>query len=84
MAACGIAPEDDDGNQASKPKPNLFIKSHVEPEKLNLLIDKMRTCETKEQLIASYKIAFQACHSEKQWEDLVVKVKDEMKGLIDG
>jgi len=84
MAACGIAPEDDDGNQASKPKPNLPTKSHVEPEKLGLLIDKMRTCETKEQLIASYKIAFQACHSEKQWEDLVVKVKDEMKGLIDG
>ena len=84
MAACGIAPEDDDGNQASKQKPNLPTKSHVEPEKLGLLIDKMRTCENREQLIASYKIALQACHSEKQWEDLVVKVKDEMKGLIDG
>ena len=84
MAACGIAPEDDDGNQASKQKPNLPIKSHVEPEKLGLLIDKMRTAENKDQLIASYKIAFQACHSEKQWEDMVVKVKDEMKGLLNG
>jgi hypothetical protein len=84
MAATGQAPEDDDGNQASKPKPNLPVKSHVEPEKLGLLIDKMRTCETKEQLFASYKIALQACHSEKEWETMVIKVKDELKGLING
>jgi len=84
MAACGIAPEDDDGNQASKQKPSLPIKSHVEPEKLGLLIDKMRECETTEQLFASYKIALQACHSEKQWEEIVIKVKDEMKGLLNG
>ena len=84
MASCGIAPEDDDNNQASKPKPNLPIKSHVEPEKLGLLIDKMRECETKEQLFASYKIALQACHSEKEWETMVIKVKDELKGLING
>jgi len=81
MAATGQAPEDDDGNAAVKQLP---IKSHVDPISLGLLVDKMRECETTEQLFASYKIAFQACHSEKQWEDMVVKVKDELKGLLNG
>jgi hypothetical protein len=84
MAACGIAPEDDDGNQASKPKPNLPIKSHVEPEKLGLLIDKMREAQNEEQLKASFRIAYQACHNEKQWQEMVNKVKDELRVLLNG
>lgn len=82
MASCGIAPEDDDGNQASKQKVNLPTKSHVEPEKLGLLIDKMREAQNAEQLKASFRIAYQACHSEKQWEEMVNKVKDELRGLL--
>ena len=85
MAACGIAPEDDDGNAAVKKEPKeLPTKSHVEPEKLGLLIDKMREAENEEQLKASYRIAYQACHSEKQWQDLVAKVKDELRALLNG
>jgi len=63
---------------------NLPVKSHVEPEKLGLLIDKMREAENEEQLKASYRIAYQACHSEKQWQDLVAKVKDELRALLNG
>jgi hypothetical protein len=84
MAACGIAPEDDDGNQASKPKPNLPIKSHVEPEKLGLLIDKMREAQNEEQLKASFRIAYQACHNEKQWQEMVNKVKNELREAFNG
>jgi hypothetical protein len=84
MAACGIAPEDDDGNQASKPKPNLPIKSHVDPIALGLLIDKMREAENEEQLKASHRIAYQACHSEKQYQEMVTKVKDELRSLLNG
>jgi hypothetical protein len=85
MAACGIAPEDDDGNAAVRKEPKeLPVKSHVEPEKLGLLIDKMREAENEEQLKASYRIAYQACHSEKQWQDLVAKVKDELRALLNG
>jgi hypothetical protein len=85
MTATGQSPEDDDGNATVKKEPKeLPIKSHVDPISLGLLVDKMRECETTEQLFASYKIAFQACHSEKQWEDMVVKVKDELKGLLNG
>lgn len=85
MTATGQAPEDDDGNAAVKKEPKeLPTKSHVEPEKLGLLIDKMREAENEEQLKASYRIAYQACHSEKQWQDLVAKVKDELRALLNG
>jgi len=85
MAATGQSPEDDDGNASVKKEPKeLPTKSHVEPEKLGLLIDKMREAENEEQLKASYRIAYQACHSEKQWQDLVAKVKDELRALLNG
>jgi len=76
MAACGIAPEDDYGNKASAPKP---FKSQVDPKQIDHLIEKMRATETKEALVASYKIAHAACFHEKDWEAKVVAVKDELK-----
>ena len=85
MAACGIAPEDDDGNATIKKETKeLPIKSHVDAGKLSLLIDKMREAENEEQLVAAYRIAYQACHNEKKHQDEVVKVKNELKGLING
>lgn len=85
MAACGIAPEDDDGNATIKKETKeLPIKSHVDAGKLSLLIDKMREAENEEQLVAAYRIAYQACHNEKKHQDEVVKVKNELKGLLNG
>jgi hypothetical protein len=83
MAATGQAPEDDDGNDANKPK-ELPIKSHVDPIELGLLIDKMREAENEQQLKASHRIAYQACHSEKQYQEMVTKVKDELRSLLNG
>jgi len=79
MAACSIAPEDDDGNAASKPKVTV---SHVDAKELDKLIEKMRQSETEEQLVASYRIAYQACHGEKIHQDKVVAAKNEMKGAL--
>jgi hypothetical protein len=85
MAACGIAPEDDDGNASvRKETKELPIKSHVDVVQLNGLIDKMRQAENEEQLVASYRIAYQACHNEKKYQDEVVKVKNELKGQMNG
>jgi hypothetical protein len=85
MTATGQAPEDDDGNATVKVEPKeLPTKSHVEAGKLAFLIDKMREAETEEQLVASYRIAYQACHNEKNYQDQVVKVKNELKGAING
>jgi hypothetical protein len=79
MAATGQAPEDDDGNAAVKQLP---IQSHVDPISLGLLIDKMREAENEVQLKASFRIAYQACHNEKQWQEMVNKVKDELRSLL--
>jgi len=83
MTATGQAPEDDDGNATVRAEPkSLPIKSHVDPVQLNLLIDKMREAENEEQLKASHRIAYQACHSEKQYQDMVLKVKDQLRELL--
>ena len=81
MAACGIAPEDDDGNHASK-KVETKIVSHVNVKQLDQLIEKMREAENQEQLVASYRIAFQACQSEKVHQDKVIAIKNEMKERV--
>ena len=81
MAACGIAPEDDDGNHASK-KVETKIVSHVNVKQLDQLIEKMREAENQEQLIASYRIAFQACQSERTHQDKVIAIKNEMKERV--
>jgi len=81
MASCGIAPEDDDGNQASR-KVETKIVSHVNVKELDKLIDKMKEAQNQEQLVASYRIAFQACQSDKIHQDRVIAVKNEMKGRV--
>ena len=81
MAACGIAPEDDDGNQASR-KFETKIVSHVNVKELDKLIEKMKQAENQEQLVASYRIAFQACQSERTHQDRVIAVKNEMKERV--
>ena len=81
MAACGIAPEDDDGNQASK-KVETKIVSQVNVKELDKLIEKMKQAENQEQLVASYRIAFQACQSEKTHQDRVIAIKNEMKERV--
>ena len=81
MASCGIAPEDDDGNQASK-KVETKIVSHVNVKELDKLIEKMKQAENQEQLIASYRIAFQACQSERTYQDRVIAIKNEMKERV--
>ena len=81
MASCGIAPEDDDGNQASR-KVETKIVSHVNVKELDKLIEKMKEAQNQEQLVASYRIAFQACQSDKAHQDRVIAVKNEMKGRV--
>ena len=80
MAACGIAPEDDDGNLAAK----KTVVSNVNPTEVDKFIENMKRSQTEEALIASYKIAYQACNGDKMFLDKVTKVKDEMKKAIKG
>jgi hypothetical protein len=74
MAACGIAPEDDDGNAAVKK-----VTPNINTQDIEKNIQAMQRCETEEALISAYKIAHQSCNGDKTWLDKVVKAKDELK-----
>ena len=73
MAACGIAPEDDDGNNASRPKPLLDEKVMLDH------IAAMDSVATEEDLIATYKLAFNAAKIDPNWQKRIIAKKDEMK-----
>lgn len=79
MAACGIAPEDDDGNKASEKK----FYTHSNLEEIDKHIKQMYKSETEEALKASYKIAYQACFGDKTQQDKVIKAKDEIRTSLE-
>ena len=61
MAACGIAPEDDDGNSASR---RTEIKSTVNESQIADLMAAMDDCTTLEDLQKTYKSAYAACQGD--------------------
>jgi hypothetical protein len=77
MAACGIAPEDDDGNAASK-------KPAVKETKANHTamqdhITAISESTTLEELQARFKEAYKAAGTDKEWLEAVTSAKDLMK-----
>lgn len=78
MAACGIAPEDDDGNAASK-RPEIRINE-------SQMVDHMSSMEAatnQDELKAAYVKAFAACNGDAAWQKKVVSKKDEIKGRFE-
>jgi len=75
MAACGIAPEDDDGNTASR-KPQVNESA---------LVDHLAAIEAstdQEQLKAAYKAAYAACNGDSEWQKKVIAAKDKAKAKL--
>jgi len=66
MAACGIAPEDDDGNSASR---RTEIKVNVNEAQTADLMAAMDECNTMEELQKTYKSAYAACQSDMGWQN---------------
>jgi ribosomal protein L12E/L44/L45/RPP1/RPP2 len=81
MAACGIAPEDDDGNSASR---RTEIKSTVDEHKLADLLAAMDECSTLEDLQKAYKAAYAAANAEPAWQKQVIARKDAKKAKLGG
>jgi hypothetical protein len=81
MAACGIAPEDDDGNSASR---RTEIKSTVDEHKIADLLAAMDECNTLEDLQKAYKAAYAAANAEPAWQKQVIARKDEKKAKLEG
>ena len=75
MAACGIAPEDDDGNTASRrPQVNESI-----------LVDHLAAIEAstdQDGLKNAYKAAYAACNGDSEWQKKVIAAKDKVKAKL--
>jgi ribosomal protein L12E/L44/L45/RPP1/RPP2 len=80
MAACGIAPEDDDGNSASR---RTEIKSTVDEHKIADLLAAMDECNTLEDLQKAYKAAYAAANAEPAWQKQVIARKDAKKAKLE-
>lgn len=77
MAACGIAPEDDDGNQASR-KTEIKVNEY----QLADLMAAMDECSTVEELQKTYKVAYAAANGDPAWQKKVIAKKDQKKANL--
>jgi hypothetical protein len=80
MAACGIAPEDDDGNAGSR---KTEIKSKVDEHKIADLMAAMDETNTLDELQKAYKTAYAAANGEAVWQKQVIARKDSKKAQLE-
>ena len=80
MAACGIAPEDDDGNSASR---RTEIKSTVNENQILDLLAAMDEVTTIKELQEAYKQAYKATNGEQAWQTKVITKKDAKKAALE-
>jgi len=82
MAACGIAPEDDDGNRASQndekfPKWNI-VDSNLMADHITAIQDATDEASLKN----AYQAAYKACGTDANWQKKIIAVKDEKKASL--
>ena len=79
MAACGIAPEDDDGNAASR---RTVITPIIDE---SALVDHLAAIEAstdQDSLKNAYKAAYAACNGDSEWQKKVIAAKDKAKAKL--
>lgn len=80
MAACGIAPEDDDGNAASRR--TEVKKSEVDESVMSDLLAAIEATTTEDDLKKAYVKAYAYANGEPTWQKRVITIKDKMKGKL--
>jgi len=78
MAACGIAPEDDDGNMASRPQKRT-------PELESLMADYLSAIDEatdSDSLKKAYTEAYKALGTNAEWQKKVIAAKDAKKASL--
>lgn len=81
LAATGLAPEDDDGNSASR---RTEIKSTVNENQILNLLAAMDEVTTLKELQDAYKQAYKATNGEQTWQAKVIAKKDAKKAMLEG
>jgi hypothetical protein len=79
MAACGIAPEDDDGNAASR---KVEKKSEVDESVMADHLAAIEATTTQDDLKKAYVKAYAYANNEPVWQKKVIAAKDKMKGKL--
>ena len=80
LAATGLAPEDDDGNQASR---KTEIKSTVNENQIADLMAAMDEVTALKELQDAYKQAYKATNGEQAWQAKVIAKKDVKKAQLE-
>lgn len=75
MAACGIAPEDSDGQAPAK---KTFVDSNMMADHIVAIQDAKDADELKKAYTAAYK----ACGTDANWQKKIIAVKDEKKASL--
>jgi hypothetical protein len=78
MAACGIAPEDDDGNAASR-RPEAKPTSKVDPSVMADHLAAIEACADMASLKTVYNAAYASCDGDAMWQTKVIAAKDKQK-----
>jgi len=76
MAACGIAPEDDDGNAGSKPAPKVTDAT------IKALLADIADCFTHEQLKEAFFKGIKTVGNDQSARDQITKAKDARKATL--
>ena len=77
MSACGLAPEDDDGNRASRPEKTV-VDSNLMADHITAIQDATDEATLK----AAYQAAYKACGTDANWQKKIIAVKDEKKASL--
>jgi hypothetical protein len=75
MAACGIAPEDDDGNAASR-KREVVQPAEPNVKFIEQQLVVMASCATLDELKLAYTRAYACCDGNQNWQAKVIAVKN--------
>ena len=76
MAACGIAPEDDDGNAGSKPAPKVTDAT------IKALLADIEACTTHQALKDAFFLAIKTVGDDAAARDRITKAKDAQKATL--
>jgi hypothetical protein len=77
MAACGIAPEDDDGEAAVRLK-----KTTVDSSAMADHLIAIQDAKDSDELKAAYTAAYKACVTDANWQKKIIAAKDEKKASL--
>ena len=78
LAASGLAPEDDDGNAASR-RPEAKPTSKVDPNVMADHLAAIEACADMASLKTAYNAAYASCDGDAMWQAKVIAAKDKQK-----